>query len=190
MSEKRSLIAWFLGGAYKLSGWKVNGQKPDLKKYIIIVAPHTSNWDFFVGWGARNVIGFRPNFLAKDSLFRIPLVGSFLKFIGGVAVNRKSKTKSKQLVDQVVDLYKTREEFIMTITPEGTRSYAPRWKTGFYRIAHQAGVPIVKIGFDYATKTVFIDEPFYASGDMDAEMEIIKDHFKQFKGKNPQNGIR
>lgn len=168
-------------------GWKVKGDKPDLTKYVIIVAPHTSNWDFFVGWGARNVIGFKPNFLAKNSLFNIPFVGWFLKFIGGVPVDRSKKTN---LVDQVVQLYREKEEFIMTITPEGTRSYSPNWKTGFYRIAHQARVPIVKIGFDYRTKTVFIDKPFYPSGDMENEIEQIKNYFRQFKGRNPENGVR
>ena len=182
-----SLAKSILGGAYKLSGWKVSGGKPDLKKYVIIVAPHTSNWDFFVGWGARNVIGFRPNFLAKKSLFNIPFVGWFLKFIGGVPVDR---SKSTHLVDQVVELYQQQEAFIMTITPEGTRSYSPNWKTGFYRIAHQAKVPIVKIGFDYATKTVFIDKPFYPTGDMDKEIEEIKDYFRPFRGKNPEDGVK
>lgn len=168
-------------------GWKVNGRKPDLTKYVIIVAPHTSNWDFFVGWGARNVIGFRPNFLAKNSLFKLPFIGWFLKFIGGVPVDRSKHTN---MVDQVVELYKTKEEFIMTITPEGTRSYSPTWKTGFYRIAHQAGVPIVKIGFDYGTKTVFIDEPYYTRGEMEDEIEELKTYFKQFTGRNPENGVK
>lgn len=180
------ILAWF----YKLFGWKVVGKKPDLAKYVVIVAPHTSNWDFFVGWAVRNVIGFRPNFLAKKELFKIPLVGLFLKSIGGVAVDRQNKKKSTQLVQQVVELYKERDEFIMTITPEGTRSYAPKWKTGFYRIAEGAGVPIVKIGFDYGTKTVFVDEPYYTQGDMDREIEEMKDHFRKFKGKNPEDGIK
>lgn len=184
------MIKWILGGFYKLFGWKVKGKKPDIKKYVIIVAPHTSNWDFFVGWGARNVIGFRPNFLGKKELFKIPIVGWFLSYIGGVAVDRKNKQKSTQLVQQVVDLYKERDEFVMTITPEGTRSYSPRWKTGFYRIAQEANVPVVKIGFDYPTKTVSISEPFYVSGDMDKEIEEIKEYFKQFTGKNPENGVR
>ncbi|WP_420318834.1 1-acyl-sn-glycerol-3-phosphate acyltransferase [Ekhidna sp.] len=186
------MIGWLLSRLYQLFGWKVDGKKPDLKKYVIIVAPHTSNWDFFVGWGARNVIGFRPNFLAKKELFKIPLVGFFFKSIGGVAVDRKNKRKSTQIVDQVIDLYKTRDEFIMTITPEGTRSYSPKWKTGFYRIALKAEVPIVKIGFDYATKTVFVDEPYYLSSDMDmdAEIEKFKDYFRQFKGKNPEDGVK
>ncbi|WP_424964248.1 1-acyl-sn-glycerol-3-phosphate acyltransferase [Ekhidna sp.] len=184
------MIKWILAKLYKLAGWKVNGKKPDLKKYVIIVAPHTSNWDFFVGWGARNVIGFYPNFLAKRELFQIPLVGWFLSSIGGVPVDRKNKRKSMQLVDQVVELYKNREEFIMTITPEGTRSYSPKWKTGFYRIAVQAEVPIVKIGFDYASKTVYVDDPFYPNGDMEKEIEEIKDYFRQFTGKNPDDGVK
>ena len=94
------------------------------------------------------------------------------------------------MVDQVVQLYKEKEDFIMTITPEGTRGYSPNWKTGFYRIAHQANVPIVKIGFDYATKTVFIDEPFFPTGDMEAEIETFKEYFRKFTGKNPEDGVK
>ncbi len=182
-----SISSKILGAFYRASGWKIDGVKPNLSKYVIIVAPHTSNWDFFVGWGARNVIGFRPNFLAKKSLFKIPFVGWFLKFIGGFPVDRSRKTN---LVDQVVQLYKEQDSFIMTITPEGTRSYSPNWKTGFYRIAVQSGVPIVKIGFDYRTKTVFIDEPFYPSGEMEREIEEIKDYFRPFQGKNPEDGVK
>lgn len=182
------MIKFILASLYKLAGWKVQGHKPHhLKKYVVIVAPHTSNWDFFVGWAARNVIGFRPNFLAKDSLFKIPFLGFFFRFIGGVPVDRSKKTN---MVDQVVQLYKEKEEFIMTIAPEGTRSYSPQWKTGFYRIAHQANVPIVKIGFDYASKTVFVDEPFYPSGDMEKDIAMLKEHFKQFTGKNPEDGVK
>ena len=181
------MISAVLAGFYRLFGWKIDGKIPDLKKYVIIVAPHTSNWDFFVGWGARNVLGFRPNFLAKKSLFKIPLIGWFLKFIGGVPVDRSRKTN---MVDQVVELYKSQDEFIMTITPEGTRSYSPNWKTGFYRIAKQAEVPIVKIGFDYLSKTVFVDEPYYARDNMDEEIEEMKSYFRKFKGKNPEDGVK
>jgi len=181
------MVRFILGSFFKLFGWKVVGDKPETRKYVIIVAPHTSNWDFFVGWTVRNVIGFYPNFLAKDSLFKIPFVGWFLKNIGGVPVDRSKKTN---MVDQVVEIFEKSEDFIMTITPEGTRSYAQEWKTGFYRIADKAKVPIVKIAFDYGTKTVILDEPFYTQGNMEAEIEEIKDYFRQFKGKNPQDGVR
>lgn len=165
----------------------MDGKKPDLKKYLIIVAPHTSNIDFFVGWTARNVIGFYPNFLAKRSLFKIPLVGAFLKNIGGVPVDRSKKS---HMVDQIVDLYRERDEFLMTITPEGTRSYAPTWKTGFYRIAQKANVPIVKIGFDYASKTVFVDKPYYVQGDMEREIEEMKAYFRPMRGRHPEKGVK
>ncbi|MEM6734944.1 MAG: 1-acyl-sn-glycerol-3-phosphate acyltransferase [Bacteroidota bacterium] len=187
MSERKSFVSKILGGFYKSFGWKIQGEKPNLLKYVIIIAPHTSNWDFFVGWGARNVLGFKPNFLAKKSLFRIPIIGWFLKFIGGVPVDRSKKTK---LVDQVVQLFNSKDEFIMTITPEGTRSYSPTWKTGFYRIANQASVPIVKIGFDYVTKTVFVDKPYYTKGNMEKEIEEIKNYFRRFTGKNPEKGVK
>lgn len=181
------MIRKSFAGLFKAFGWKVVGRLPIEKKYVVIVAPHTSNIDFLVGMGARNVMGFYPNFLAKKSLFQIPLLGQFLKFVGGVPVNRNRKTN---LVDQVVNYYNEKDEFIMTITPEGTRSYAPKWKTGFYRIAQQADVPILKVGFDYPSKTVYFDEVFYVTGDMDKDIQVIKNYFKQFKGKHPENGVR
>jgi len=181
------LVRKILGGLYMLFGWKIVGDKPQERKYVIVVAPHTSNWDFFVGWGARNVIGFYPNFFVKDSLFRLPFIGCFLKFIGGIPVDR---SRSTNMVDQAVEWYQKKEDLIMTIAPEGTRSYAPEWKTGFYRIADKAKVPVVKIGFDYGTKTVFIDKPYYTKGNMKEEVEEIKSYFKKFKGKHPENGVK
>jgi len=187
VNDRKLLASTILGGLFKLFGWKVVGEKPKVRKYVIIVAPHTSNWDFLVGMGARNIIKFYPNFLAKKSLFKIPIVGWILKYVGGVPVDRSRKSN---MVDQVVELYAKKDDLIMTITPEGTRSYSPNWKTGFYRIAHQAGVPIVKIGFDYPTKTVYVEEPYYTKGDMENEIEEMKNYFKQFTGKNPEDGVR
>ena len=94
------------------------------------------------------------------------------------------------MVDQVVELFQQHEEFIITITPEGTRSYVPEWKTGFYRIAHKAGVPIVMVGFDFEHKVVEYREPFYPTGDMEADMEFIKSYYRSIKGKHPEKGVR
>ena len=186
--KSRSLKERFFGWLFKRSGWKHNGALPtDIKKYVIIVAPHTSNIDFFVGYGYKHLAGLHPNFLAKKELFKIPIVGWFLKSIGGYPVDRTKKTN---LVDQVVELFEKTSSFIMTITPEGTRSYSPDWKTGFYRIAHKANVPIVKVGFDYPSKTIHVAEPQYVSGNMEEEMVEIKNHFKQFAGKHPEKGVR
>lgn len=186
--KNRSLKERFFGWLFKLFGWDYEGEiSSKLKKYVIVVAPHTSNIDFFIGYGFKHLVGFHPNFLAKESLFSIPVIGWFLKSIGGHPVDR---SKNSNLVGQVVDLFDKTEEFIMTIAPEGTRSYSPEWKTGFYRIAHKANVPIIKIGFDYSTKTVFVAEPQYVTGNMDEEMKEMKAHFRQFTGRHPEKGVR
>lgn len=170
-----------------LTGWEVVGRRPsEIKKYILIVAPHTSNWDFFIGVAARSISGLRSDFLAKDSLFRIPLVGWFLRAIGGHPVDRSKRTN---MVDQVVELYNQKEKFVITITPEGTRSYNPNWKTGFYRIAHKASIPIVMVAFDFAHKQVIYNEPFYTTGDMDKDIEDIKNYYRTIKGKYPELGV-
>lgn len=182
------MINFFFGTFFKLFGWKIQGGIPEgLKKYVIAVAPHTSNWDFAVGMGARAIIKFRPNFLAKDSLFKFKPLAWFFKSIGGVPVDRSKKTN---MVDQVVEQFEKYDEFVMTVAPEGTRSYSPEWKTGFYRMAHKANVPIVKIAFDYPSKTVVVAEPFIPSGDVEKEMAEMKEYFKQFTGRNPEQGVK
>lgn len=187
MNRKPSLLERINGKIWKTWGWKIEGKSPNLKKFLVIVAPHTSNWDFFVGYLSKAYLDFNPNFLAKKELFSIPVVGWFLKKVGGYPVYRSKKTN---LVDQVVALYNTEEEFVMTITPEGTRSYSPDWKTGFYRIADKAKVPIVKVAFDYATKTLSIAEPVFTRGEMEKEIEEIKEYYRQFTGKHPELGVR
>ncbi|MFT6881918.1 MAG: 1-acyl-sn-glycerol-3-phosphate acyltransferase [Marinoscillum sp.] len=167
-------------------GWKLIGGKPDLKKYIVILAPHTSNYDFFVGVAARSLSGLNSYFLAKNVLFKIPIVGWLMKAIGGVPVDRSKNTK---LVDQVVALYGKHDEFIITITPEGTRSYVPTWKTGFYRIAVQASIPIVMVGFDFERKIVEYREPFYPTGNLEGDMEMILGYYRNFKGRHPEQGV-
>lgn len=171
---------------FKLFGWKLIGKKPDLKKYIIIVAPHTSNWDFFVGLAARSMADIKSVYLAKKSLFVIPVVGWFMKKVGGHPVDRSKRTN---LVDQVVEAYQSNEEFVITITPEGTRSYNPEWKTGFYRIALKAEVPIMMVAFDYKKKEVILNDPIYVTGDMDLDLEKIKSYYRTIPGKYPEKGV-
>jgi 1-acyl-sn-glycerol-3-phosphate acyltransferase len=183
----RFLKKIFFGFWFWLFGWKVKGLPPKDKKYVLIVAPHTSNWDFFVGLAAKHIVYLKSHFLAKDSLFKIPIVSHFLRSIGGYPVNRSKKTN---LVDQVVELYQTHEEFVVTITPEGTRSYNPNWKTGFYRIAEKAGVPILMVGFDYDHKTVEFRDLFYLTGDMEKDLESIKSYYRSIKGRHPEKGVK
>lgn len=178
----------FFKFVFRLWGWRIAGQLPKEKKYVIVVAPHTSNTDFFVGVCVKYILhNFKPRFLAKNSLFKIPLVGWFLKSIGGYPVDRSKKMK---LVDQIVEIFEREEEFIMTITPEGTRSYVEKWKTGFYFVALKANVPIMMSGFDYEHKVVELKEVFYPSGDVDKDVEKMMAYFRGIKGKYPEKGVK
>lgn len=166
---------------FKLAGWKITGDVPrDIKKYIIIVAPHTSNWDFPLGLAVRSILKFPSNYLGKKELFDSPF-GWLFKKLGGYPVDRKG---SHNLVDQVADIYKKEDQFIIAIAPEGTRKNVQKWKTGFYHIAVKAGIPIVMASMDYPSKTVFFSSPFYPSGNFEADVLIMQNFFKDKRGKN------
>lgn len=166
----------------RVLGWKIVGELPQDKKYIVIVAPHTSNWDFVIGLCARFAIGVKINFLAKNQLFFFPL-GTLLRAVGGSPVDR---SKQGNTVDQVVELYRQRDELKLAITPEGTRSPVARWKEGFYHIARQAGVSIVMIGFDYSTKEIRIRDPFWPCGDINKDFPQFLAYFRTIKGFYPK----
>ncbi len=181
------VVRQFFRFCFFLTGWKTIGKLPEVKKYILIVAPHTSNMDFFVGLAARHILNFKSHYLAKKSLFDNPFVGWFLRLTGGYPVDRSRKMK---MTDQVVELYNQHEEFVVTITPEGTRSYVPEWKTGFYRIAVNAGLPILLVGFDYSRKVVELKELFYPTDDMGKDMEHILSYYRTIKGRHPEKGVK
>ena len=164
---------------FRLAGWKISGSMPVEKKYIIIVAPHTSNWDFMIGLCARSILRFQAKFLGKKELFRFPF-GILFRWLGGVPVDR---TRHANLVDAVAALFNQHEKFILAIAPEGTRKYVAQWKSGFYFIAVKAKVPIVMTAFDYAKKTIFIREPFYPTGNLTDDMKIIIGFYRDKKGK-------
>ncbi len=172
-------IARFL---MKSTGWKIVGTLPELKQYVLIAAPHTSNWDVIVGLAARFVVGVKINFLVKHQLFFFPL-GNLLKALGAMPVNRSKKSN---VVEQIAEIFQTQDEFKLTIAPEGTRSPVTRWKEGFYHIAMKAQVPIVMIGLDYGSKAIRISEPFTPSGDIQADFDHIFAYFKTIKGRSPK----
>lgn len=170
----------------KLLGWKMVGGFPkDLKKAIIIAAPHTSNWDFPVGLLVRSVDGFNSQYVIKDTWLKRPVIGQILRKIGGVGVDR---SKSSNMTERIAALFDQHDEFIITISPEGTRKYNPDWKTGFWYIAKQAGVPIVPVGFDWSKKQIVWGDPYFTTDDKDADIKHFKDFFSPFKGKNPEWG--
>jgi len=168
-------------------GWKIEGSfSPDLKKYIIAVAPHTSNWDFVIGVMARSILRIqRARFLGKDSLFKPPH-GWFFRWLGGHPVDRTNK---HDMVQQVVDIFNRHDEFVLALAPEGTRKKVTKLRTGFYFIAKGAGVPIIPVGFDFSKKRVVVAEPFYTSADQAANIESLLAFYREIRGKNPELGI-
>jgi len=164
---------------FRLAGWKIDGRMPEEKKFIIIVAPHTSNWDFMIGLCVRGIMRFDAKFLGKKELFRFPF-GSLFRWLGGLPVDR---SRNANLVDEVVELFKEREKLILAIAPEGTRKYVKKWKTGFYFIALKAKIPIVLASFDYPSKTVFASKPFYPTGNLQEDMKVIYEFYRNKQGK-------
>lgn len=163
----------------------MKGSLPDLPKYVIIAAPHTSNWDFILGVMARSIMHLKAKYLGKKELF-VPPFGWFFRALGGYPVDR---SKHKNLVDAVVAIFDSHEKFSIGIAPEGTRKYAPEWKTGFYYIALGAKVPIVMVGFDYENKQVSFAKPFYPTGNLDDDMKIFLNHYKHIQGRHPEQGV-
>ncbi|MCK6540243.1 MAG: lysophospholipid acyltransferase family protein [Anaerolineales bacterium] len=167
----------------RLAGWRVDGKLPDIPKYILIGAPHTSNWDFVLFLGVVFALRANVRFMGKAELFRFP-VGWFFRYCGGIPVDRK---KSTGLVEQMVKICNESDRFILTITPEGTRHHVTEWKRGFYHIAKTAGIPIVMAQVDGKRKTVHIlKDAFHPTEDMEADMRAIKGSFEGIVGIKPR----
>lgn len=172
---------------FKIFGWKINGAMPvSVKKFVIAVAPHTSNWDFVVGIAARSILRIqKAQFLGKSQLFKPPF-GWFFSMLGGHPVER---TTSEDMVDQVVKIFDRHDEFILAVAPEGTRKKVEKLRTGFYYIARGAQVPIVPVGFDFGKKEVVIGQPLYLSDSFDSDMEKILSFYRTIRGRNPELGL-
>ena len=168
-------------------GWKIVGQfPPELKKYVVAVAPHTSNWDFPIGVMARSVLKMQQGkFLGKSQLFKPPF-GWIFRALGGYPVDR---SKKQDIVSQVVDYFNNNEHFILAVAPEGTRKKVSSLKTGFYYIAKGAGVPIIPVGFDFEKKEIIIGQPHYPTESIDHDLEVLTAFYRKIKGKNPELGI-
>ena len=166
----------------KLLGWSYEPTMEIPDKTVICVAPHTSNWDYVIGMIFYKSIGGKPHVLMKKEWFFFPL-GYLLKSIGAVPVDRKKRTS---VSDQMVELFHSKNHFQLAISPEGTRSKNVQWKTGFYYIALNAGVPITLAYIDYAKKEVGIKEIFYPSGDVKNDIEKIKNRYKDVSAKHPK----
>lgn len=167
---------------YKLLGWRLSGEFPNLKKYIIIVVPHTSWHDFYIGLLVRNITGLKANFIGKKELFKPPF-GWYFKWLGGSPVDRIG---GKNYVGQLVDLFDKKEEFRLALAPEGTRKKVTQWRTGFYYIAKAAKVPIVMVAFDFGNKEVRIAQPFYPTNSMEEDFIYMGKFYDGVVGKIPE----
>ena len=166
----------------RLAGWRVEGALPDLPKFVLVGAPHTSNWDFVLFLGVIFSLRANVRFMGKAELFRFP-IGWFFRYCGGVPVDRK---KSTGLVEQMVKVSNESEKFILTIAPEGTRHHVQGWKRGFYHIAKSAGIPMVMAIVDGRHKTVRIGQVFHPTEDMEADIKSIQEIFAGIVGIHPR----
>ena len=175
------LICWLGRLALRLTGWRVVGGVSPAPKYVLIAAPHTSNWDFPVGLMVCFALRLKVYWMGKASLFP-PVLGSVMRWLGGIPVNRE---KAGNLVQATVDAYQRNERLIVVVPPEGTRSRVRQWKTGFYYIAQGAGVPIALGYLDFRKKEAGLSRMFEPTGDIDADMAAIRAFYAGITGKNP-----
>ena len=176
------LVAAFGRWMLTVAGWKIEGNFPDCPKMMLIVAPHTSNWDFLVGLMAKFALRLECRFMAKASLFWWPL-GAFLRRMGGIAIDRAA---ADDVVMGSVRAYRDRERLVLAITPEGTRARVERWKSGFHRIARSAAVPVVLVVFDYGRKVVQLGPAFAATEDYARDLAAIQSHITAAMAKHPE----
>jgi 1-acyl-sn-glycerol-3-phosphate acyltransferase len=171
------LLLWFHGG-----GWSISGSLPADRKFVIMGASHTSNWDFLVFLGAVHAVGRRIHFIGKHSLFKWPM-GGFMRALGGIPVDRSSR---QDLVSQVVEQFESHDDFILVVAPEGTRTRTTEWKTGFYQIAMKAGVPIVAAGPDFPSKRGVFGPVIRPTGNYHEDMRPAFAFFRTITPRHPE----
>lgn len=166
----KNISAWLL----KIFRWKIYGDFPPLNKFVVIVVPHTTNWDFVLGVLVRSAKGLSVNYIGKKALFKAPW-GFIFRKLGGFPIERTGKQNQ---VEAIVEYAKTHNEFRLAIAPEGTRSKVDKWKTGFYWIARGAEIPIIMVSFAMKKKEVKFSKPFYTTEDKEADFTFIKSFYE------------
>ena len=173
---------WYGRTYLKLAGWRIDGQLPNLPKFVIAVAPHTSNWDFPNGTAVMFALDIKLSYIGKHTLFRPPF-GFLFRWMGGIPVDR---SVPNGMVDSSIQAFRDSAQLALVIAPEGTRSAVAHFKTGFLRIARGAGVPVLLATLDYGNKCVRFGPLVFPGEDIEAERERIERHFSAFKGKRPR----
>lgn len=170
-------------GLLKLSGWKVVPTDRMQPPFVFLGVPHTSNWDFMLLMAGMLVLHVDARWLGKHTLFRFPF-GGLMRWLGGIPVNRSA---AHNRVADMIAAFAKDPNLVICIPPEGTRKKVDRWKTGFYRIAHGAGVPIMLTVIDAETKSMRLLDIFYPTGDIDRDLPLIQSYYVGFRGLRPEN---
>jgi len=163
----------------KVTGWKTDGELPPLEKFVLVVAPHTSNWDLFYGIIIAFAYRLDVYYMAKHQLFKFPFA-HLMRWLGGLRIDR---SHAGNTVDQTIRRFNENEKLVIAIPPEGTRSKGEGWKSGFYHIAHGARVPIVLAFIDYARKAAGVSQVLHTTGDIAADMDIIRETYANVTGR-------
>ena len=171
-------------------GWELDNHWPDdLEQCVMIAAPHTSNWDALYARLALKALGVNVRITIKDSDMKLPF-GPFVRAMGGIGIDRRPKQEGDprpSMVQLMTDLFKVHPKLVMLVTPEGTRSKQEQWKTGFYHVAVNAGVPIALAYMDYEKKKTGVGKVVYPTGDYEKDMHEIMEFYAQIAGKIPEN---
>lgn len=174
-------MKWLARVLFRLMGWRYVGERPRVPKFIAVGGPHTSNWDFVLFLAVASHYRLPARAIGKHTLVRGPF-GWIMRHLGVIPVERDT---GQGIVDQMVREFAAVDEMALVIAPEGTRSATPYWRSGFYRIALAAGVPLVLAKIVATDKTTVIGEPMYPTGDVHADMEAIREFFSDARGLRP-----
>lgn len=178
----RNAVAEAIGhGVFRLMGWRIEGQLPPLDKFVVIGAHHTSNWDFVLFIAAKFILRLNARWFGKHSIFRWPFAGLMRRW-GGIPIQRHLTLNQ---VEQAVQAFAENREFILVLSPEGTRKRVERWKMGFYHIARGAGVPVVPAALDYRNRRIVIGELFHTTGDATADLRRLLAFYLPYEPKKP-----
>jgi 1-acyl-sn-glycerol-3-phosphate acyltransferase len=180
-----TLASWTGRWLMKLTGWKFEGTPPDLPRLVLAVAPHTSNWDFFVGVMALWALDLRLSFLGKHTIFVWP-VSAWLRAIGGIPVDRNS---AHGFVGEVIYAFAGKEQMWFALAPEGTRKKVERFRSGFLHIAAGAGVPVLLVYLDFEKRVIGFGPLLNPSVDVAADLAQVEAFYRTVQGCNPENQL-
>ena len=178
----RGVVAWIGRTGLRLAGWRVDPAVPTAPKYVLLAAPHTSNWDFVVMMAAGMALGIWPHWVGKHTLFKWPF-GTLARALRGIAVDRRAPAN---MVAQLSHAFARHERLVLVMPAEGTRGYARHWKSGFYRVSLAAGVPVAMGYVDFTTRTAAIGPVWMPTGDVRADMDVVRAFYTGRQGRHPE----